>query len=96
MPKATEHIDDMIRLVEKLLEKGYGYETSDGVYYDISKYKDYGKLSGLELEGQIAGARVDVNEEKRHPADFALWKKAPKEHIMQWPSHGGWVIPAGT
>ncbi len=95
--KATDHINEMISFVEKLVEKGFGYETSDGVYFDIGKFNGYGKLSGLDLEGQIAGSRVDVNEEKRHPADFALWKKAPKEHIMQWPSpwsmgYPGWHI----
>lgn len=91
--KATDHINDMIKYVEALVEKGYGYETSDGIYFDISKFKEYGKLSGLDLEGQRAGARVDVNDEKRNPADFALWKKAPKEHIMQWESPWGMGYP---
>lgn len=95
--KATEHIDDMLEFVEGLVEKGYGYEISDGIYYDVSKFKGYGKLSGISLEDQLAGARVEVNDEKRHPADFALWKKAPKEHIMQWnsrwgPGYPGWHI----
>ncbi len=93
VPKATGHINEMIEFVSGLIAKGYGYETSDGIYFDISRFKDYGKLSGLDIEGQIAGARVDVNEEKRHPADFALWKKAPKEHIMQWPSPWGMGYP---
>lgn len=91
--KATDHINDMIKYVEALVEKGYGYETSDGIYFDISKFKEYGKLSGLDLKGQRAGARVDVNDEKRNPADFALWKKAPKEHIMQWESPWGMGYP---
>ena len=91
--KATDHITDMIKYVEALVEKGYGYETSDGIYFDISKFREYGKLSGLDLEGQRAGARVDVNDEKRNPADFALWKKAPKEHIMQWESPWGMGYP---
>ena len=91
--KATDHIQDMIEYVQKLVELGYGYETSDGIYFDISKFKDYGKLSRLNLEDQIAGARVEVNDEKRHPADFALWKKAPKEHIMQWESPWGMGYP---
>lgn len=90
---ATDHINDMIKYVEALVEKGYGYETSDGIYFDISKFREYGKLSGLDLEGQRAGARVDVNDEKRNPADFALWKKAPKEHIMQWESPWGMGYP---
>ena len=91
--KATEHIDDMIKYVEKLIELGYAYETSDGIYYDISKFKNYGQLSRLNLDEQIAGARVEVNPEKRNPYDFAVWKKAPKEHIMQWPSPWGMGYP---
>lgn len=93
IPKATEHIPEMISFVLELVEKGFAYETSDGIYYDISKFPGYGKLSRLNLEEQIAGARVEVNEEKRHPADFALWKKAPKEHIMQWESPWGMGYP---
>ncbi len=100
--KATEHIDDMLAFVEALVEKGYGYETSDGIYFDISRFPSYGKLSGNNrLDDNIAGARVDVNTEKRNPADFALWKKAPKEHIMQWDSpwgrsYPGWHIECST
>ena len=99
--KATEHIDDMIEYVEQLVEKGYGYETSDGIYFDISKFPGYGKLSRLNLDEQIAGARVEVNSEKRHPADFALWKKAEPTHIMQWKSpwgmgYPGWHIECST
>lgn len=90
---ATEHINEMIAMVEELLERGYAYETSDGIYFDISKYVEYGRLSGQKLEDRLAGARVEVNPEKRHPADFALWKKAPKEHIMQWPSPWGMGYP---
>jgi len=92
-PKATDYINQMIDFVQKLVEKGYGYETSDGIYFDISKFAEYGKLSGINLEDQIAGARVEVNPEKRNPFDFALWKKAPKEHIMQWPSPWGMGYP---
>ena len=91
--KATAHIQDMIVFVEVLMDKGYGYETSDGIYFDIAKFPGYGKLSRLDLEAQQAGARVEVNEEKRNPADFALWKKAPPEHIMQWPSPWGMGYP---
>ena len=100
--KATEHIGDMLEFVETLVSKGYGYETSDGIYFDISKFPSYGKLSGNNrLDDNIAGARVDVNTEKRNPADFALWKKAPKEHIMQWDSpwgrsYPGWHIECST
>ncbi len=91
--KATEHIPQMIEFVQVLCEKGYGYETSDGIYFDVQKFEGYGKLSNLDLEGQQAGARVEVNDEKRHPADFAIWKKAPKEHIMQWESPWGMGYP---
>lgn len=91
--KATDHIDDMLTFVKELEAKGFAYETSDGVYFDIEKFPSYGKLSGAKLEDNIAGARVDVNTEKRHPADFALWKKAPKEHIMQWDSPWGKSYP---
>ena len=92
-PKATDHIPEMIDFVVGLCDKGYGYETSDGIYFDIEKFPDYGKLSRLDLEGQQAGARIDVNTEKHHPADFAIWKKAPKEHIMQWESPWGMGYP---
>ena len=92
-PKATEHIPEMLDFVYALCERGYGYETSDGIYYDISKFPAYGQLSGISLEDQKAGARVEVNDEKRNPYDFALWKKAPKEHIMQWDSRWGKGYP---
>ena len=91
--KATEHIGEMIDFVQGLDKNGYAYETSDGIYYDISKFDRYGMLSGNKLDEQKAGARVELNSEKRHPADFALWKKAPKEHIMQWESPWGMGYP---
>jgi cysteinyl-tRNA synthetase len=83
----------MLEMVVELVEKGYAYETSDGIYFDISKFPQYGRLSGVNLEEQLAGARVQENPEKRHHADFALWKKAPKEHIMQWDSPWGRGYP---
>ena len=92
-PKATEHIREMLDFVYTLCEKGYGYETSDGIYFDISKFPAYGQLSGINLEDQKAGARVEVNDEKRSPFDFAIWKNAPKEHIMQWDSRWGKGYP---
>ncbi|KAI4453555.1 cysteinyl-trna synthetase [Holotrichia oblita] len=91
--KATDHIQEMIDFVYDLQKKGYAYETSDGIYFDISKFDGYGKLSGIKIDELIAGARVEINTEKRHPADFALWKKAPKEHIMQWESPWGMGYP---
>lgn len=91
--KATEHIPEMIAYVQELLDKGYAYEIDDGIYFDISKFPEYGKLSRLNLEDQQAGARVEVNDQKRHPADFALWKKADPNHIMQWKSPWGMGYP---
>jgi cysteinyl-tRNA synthetase len=91
--KATDNIPEMIEMVKGLLDKGYAYETSDGIYFDIQKFGNYGMLSGMDFENQIAGARVDVNMEKRHPSDFALWKKAEPNHIMQWESPWGMGFP---
>ena len=91
--KATEHVEQMIAFIQRLEQLGYTYEIGDGVYFDISKFSGYGQLSGLDLDGQRAGARVEVNLEKRHPADFALWRKASPEHIMQWDSPWGRGYP---
>jgi len=92
-PKATEHIPEMIDFVQRLEALGYTYEIDDGVYFDVSRLKHYGRLSHQSLEGMQAGARVDVNPQKRHPADFALWRKATPEHIMQWDSPWGRGYP---
>ncbi|MCL2375730.1 MAG: cysteine--tRNA ligase, partial [Firmicutes bacterium] len=91
--KATDYIAEMIEYVTALTDKGYAYETDDGIYFDIAKFPDYGKLSRLKLDAQQAGARVGVNTQKRNPADFALWKKAEKNHIMQWKSPWGMGYP---
>ncbi len=91
-PKATEHVDDMIRMTAKLIENGYGYVVGKNVYYDVTKFADYGKLSGNTLEGLNDGARIKVSEEKRNPQDFALWKHDPK-HIQQWESPWGSGFP---
>ncbi len=95
--KATDHIQDMLEAVEKLVEKGYAYETSTAIYFDISKLDKYPVLSNLDLENQKAGARVEVDKEKRNPHDFAVWIKAPENHLMKWdspwgPSYPGWHI----
>ena len=91
--KATDHIEDMINYVLDLEAHGFSYETSDGIYFDIAKFPNYGCLSRANLDDQLAGARVEVNDEKRHPADFALWKKADPLHIMQWRSPWGMGYP---
>ena len=95
--KATEHIKEMLELVEKIMERGYAYETSTAIYFDVSKLDEYGILSGVNLREQKAGARVEVDPEKRNPYDFALWIKAPENHLMKWdspwgPSYPGWHI----
>ncbi|MGQ9559608.1 MAG: cysteine--tRNA ligase [Candidatus Oleimicrobiaceae bacterium] len=92
-PRASGHIPEQIELVKTLIAKGYAYEVNGSVYFDVTKYPDYGKLSGRSLDEQEAGARVEVSPEKRHPADFALWKKADPAHIMRWPSPWGWGFP---
>jgi len=92
-PRASGHIIEQIELVKKLLGKGYAYEVNGSVYFDVSKFKDYGKLSGRKVEEMLAGARVEVSADKRNPADFALWKKAEPKHIMQWPSPWGQGYP---
>jgi cysteinyl-tRNA synthetase len=92
-PRASGHIPEQIELVIRLLERGYAYEVNGSVYFEVSKFKDYGKLSGRRVEDQEPGARVEVNPEKRHPADFALWKRAEPGHIMRWRSPWGWGYP---
>jgi cysteinyl-tRNA synthetase len=91
--KATEHIPEMIALVERLEALGYTYEIGAGIYFDVSRFPNYGRLSGQTLDEMRAGARVEVNPEKHHPADFALWRKATPEHIMQWDSPWGRGYP---
>ncbi|MGB9695477.1 MAG: cysteine--tRNA ligase [Caldisericaceae bacterium] len=87
-PRATENIEDIIEMVKELVDKGFAYETSDGVYFNVRKFKDYGKLSHRNIEDMMSGARIDVNEEKHDPLDFAIWKKA-KEGEPSWDSPWG-------
>ena len=91
--KATDHINEMIEFVKKLLENGYAYETTTAIYFDVSKLDEYGILSGINLSEQKAGARVEIDEEKRNPYDFALWIKAPENHLMKWDSPWGLCYP---
>lgn len=90
---ATKHIKEMEEYVAKIMENGFAYETSKGIYFDTSKLKSYGELSRANLDKQLAGARVDVDDEKRNPLDFALWIKAPESHIMKWDSRWGVCYP---
>jgi len=87
-PRATQHIGDMIALIKKLIEKGVAYEVNGNVYFDTSAFPEYGKLSGQKLEELEAGARVEVEEGKRNPMDFALWK-------AQKPGEPAWDSPWG-
>ena len=91
--RATEHIDIMEKYVKKIIENGYTYETENTIYFDTSKLPNYGILSGKNIDKQIAGARVEFDKNKKNASDFALWIKAPKEHIMQWDSFWGKCYP---
>jgi len=97
-PRATGHIGEQIEYVEKLLENGYAYEINGSVYFDVPRYNEdfqYGKLSGRDLDNMLAESRDNLagGSEKRHPADFALWKKAEPNHIMRWNSPWGEGFP---
>jgi cysteinyl-tRNA synthetase len=95
-PKATEHIPEMIALIERLIARGVAYQVDGDVYFEIGRFRPYGKLSGKNLDELLAGARVDVDERKRDPRDFALWKGAkPGEPSWEspWgPGRPGWHI----
>ena len=95
-PKATEHMNQILQFVEKLIQKGFAYRINGDVYYSVEKFKEYGKLSGRRLEDMEAGARVDIDERKRNPFDFVLWKSAkPGEPAWESPwgmGRPGWHI----
>jgi cysteinyl-tRNA synthetase len=91
-PRATDHVTEMVDYIETLIEKGYAYEVNGNVYFDVMKFKSYGRLSGNTVEQMKPGARIEINPEKNHPADFALWKQDPK-HLMQWESPWGKGFP---
>jgi len=92
-PRASGHVPEMIAWIKTLIDKGFAYEANGSVYFAVSKFEGYGKLSGRRVEESQAGVRVEVLDEKRHPADFALWKKATLEHIMRWESPWGVGFP---
>ncbi|MHB8578698.1 MAG: cysteine--tRNA ligase [Ignavibacteriaceae bacterium] len=87
-PKATEHMEDIVKLIEKLEEKHFAYNVDGNVFYDVSKFKDYGKLSGKKIDELESGSRIEINEEKNNPLDFSLWKKAK-------PGEPSWNSPWG-
>jgi cysteinyl-tRNA synthetase len=87
-PKATDHIDEMIELVEKLIDKGYAYQKDGDVYFRVKKFAEYGKLSNRNIDDLEAGSRVDVNQQKEDPLDFTLWKES-KAGEPEWDSPWG-------
>ena len=91
-PKATEFIPEMIELVRRLIDNGHAYVSNNSVYYDISSFPRYGRLSGNPIEELMPGARLEVNPDKRDPRDFALWVTDPR-HIMRWESPWGVGYP---
>jgi cysteinyl-tRNA synthetase len=96
-PHATGHIIEQIEMIKALIAKGYAYESNGSVYFDVRKFSEYGKLSRRKIDELEAGARIAVHSDKKHPADFALWKKADENHLMRWPSpwsegYPGWHI----
>ncbi|MBP7090683.1 MAG: class I tRNA ligase family protein, partial [Syntrophorhabdaceae bacterium] len=88
-PRATQHIEEMVSLVEKLLKKGHAYTVDGDVYFSVESFKGYGNLSGRTLEEMEAGARVEIDERKRNPLDFALWKSSKEGEPF-------WVTPFGN
>ena len=92
-PRASGHIPEILELIQRLIESGCAYEAGGSVYFDVSSYPEYGKLSNRRLEEQEAGARVEIAAGKRDPADFALWKRADPGHIMRWNTPWGLGFP---
>jgi cysteinyl-tRNA synthetase len=94
-PRATDHIPEMIAIIERLIERGHAYEVDGSVYFDVTTFPEYGKLSANTLDALRAGHRQDLETDpnKRHPADFALWKRAGPNRTMKWPSPWGEGFP---
>jgi cysteinyl-tRNA synthetase len=97
VPRASGHIPEQIAIIENLIKNGHAYEVNGNVYFDVTSFHEYGKLSGRKTEDAESGTRVETASDKRNPSDFALWKKADKTHIMQWHSpwgdgYPGWHI----
>ncbi len=103
LARATDYITEDIQAVDEMTKNGFTYETTDGVYFDTSKFADYANFARLDLEGLKAGARVDFNSEKRNPSDFAVWKfiQPGEKHAMRWdylnkPGYPGWHLECST
>ncbi len=98
-PKATEHIEDIVKFIEKLIEKGVAYPTKNGVYFSVTKFPEYGKLSKKKIDDLQSGARIEVDEEKKDPLDFAVWKLSDKAPTWDSPwgkGRPGWHIECST
>lgn len=93
--KATDHIQEMIKMIQTLIQKGFAYASNGNVYFDVEKNKDYGKLAGLSLESLLSGARIEVDTNKKNPHDFALWftKSKFENQELQWDSPWGVGYP---
>lgn len=92
-PRPTRYVAQIIRFNEELIKKGFAYVSNGSVYFSVDKFPEYGKLSGKKKDDLISGSRVEVNPEKKNPLDFALWIKAPAEHILKWDSPWGIGYP---
>jgi len=92
-PRPTNYIAQIIKFNQDLIKKDYAYVANGSVYFSVEKFPDYGKLSGRNTEDMLAGARVEINTEKKNPLDFALWISAPTEHILKWESPWGIGYP---
>ncbi len=92
-PRASAHVPEQIQMIEELIEKGHAYAVNGSVYFEVASFPEYGKLSGRIVEEQEEGSRETVRSEKRHPSDFALWKRAEPEHILRWDSPWGVGFP---
>ncbi len=96
-PRATRHIPQMIKIIQSLLKKNLAYEKNGNVFFDVKRFKNYGKLSGKKIFQLKTGARLEDHPDKKNPFDFALWLKAPQEHLLKWKSpwslgYPGWHI----
>jgi len=95
-PRATQHIEEIINLIQALFDRGYAYEVDGDVYYDVSRFEEYGKLSGNRAEALKLGARIEVNPDKRNPSDFALWKRQRNDEPSWYSPFGrgrpGWHV----
>jgi len=92
-PRATGHLIEMIEAIQSLIEKGYAYEINGNVFFDVSKFEDYGKLSKIKPKAMLAGSRFEVHPDKKNPKDFALWKRAEEDALLKWWSPWGYGFP---